>query len=117
MYLCVCVWSIFLRTVAYTYKCTSVTGTGIYMCLYMYSHTHTHTHTHSNLPYSGALNYVDHSAALQVLARLQSLGSSEENTFTEPSPPLPAFIEEWLSTFSTWSAEHRLSALDGLVAL
>ena len=42
---------------------------------------------------------------------------SEEEEEVEPPQPLPAFLEEWLATFSGWSAEHKIMALDGLIPL
>lgn len=59
--------------------------------------------------------FVDHSAAVSALNHRFS--QDEGDTSEQPSPPLPSFIDSWLSSFSSWSTEHKLAALNAIVPL
>lgn len=59
--------------------------------------------------------FTDHSAAVCALNR--RLSSDDDYGTEQLSPPLPPFIDSWLSSFSSWSTEHKLTALNAIVPL
>ena len=40
-----------------------------------------------------------------------------EDGEVEPATPLPQFVEDWISVFSGWTAEHKMIALNGLISV
>ncbi len=51
------------------------------------------------------------------LSRMANFGSFDDPPSVSPAPPLPSFIEDWLSTFSSWTHEHRIAGLDAIIPL
>lgn len=45
------------------------------------------------------------------------LGEEHEFEEEQPATPLPQFVQEWLATFTSWPAEHKAMALNGLISV
>ena len=45
------------------------------------------------------------------------LGEGEDWEEEQPASPLPQFVEEWLATFTSWSAENKAVALNGIISV
>ncbi len=59
--------------------------------------------------------FVDHSAAVSALNHRFS--QDDNDIIEQPSLPLPSFIDSWLSSFTSWSTEHKQAALNAIVPL
>lgn len=44
------------------------------------------------------------------------LGEGQDVGEEPPATPLPLFIQEWLAIFTSWPAEHKAMALNGLIS-
>ena len=45
------------------------------------------------------------------------LGEGEDWEEEQPASPLPQFVEDWLATFTSWSAENKAVALNGIISV
>ena len=45
------------------------------------------------------------------------LGEGEDWEEEQPAVPLPQCVEEWLATFTSWSAEYKAVALNGIISV